>query len=532
MITKNAIMMTMFSLVGLLALGTVTEYNNAFAEEANTKYKMADDVEAILTFTFRDGVEVHNFPIFKMGENFVDNSGITFEVEGVLSEAPHLHEALDQAYQYRLQTTGGSNFEYDYRYFEVDVDFVKHGEVIKTLNYYNCDVTDYEVKTLRDDQESYMSSKTGFAVVDLIDFNCGGLDAIGSDIATSNWDTERTYTDFGTLDYKFANDVRTFVTFEFDEGIERIEFPFFEITSGFEEDTDSVAAKFLVESVVADYPLLYSAIDKSRQVSGITSSSNNDFDAFVEFTKDGEILRALEYRSCIVEDAKITTLADKEDGFTGKSGFAIVNQIGFDCSGLFPVNDNLESLYGDVPVWEKTFVTNELPQHEFPTSGNVHAVTTFTHQNGQEIIDFPFFDQGDVLSKSNPTFVLEGIVDNTPLLYSAIDSNLKVQSQGGINANTDLFQVDVELFADGKHVRTFNYADCRTTDYVVESDRDKEDGYFKGFALANIIDFECVGYHPNNPVYDAMFEVEKADTETTFDLRNTDQWGQGFTVRE
>lgn len=118
------------------------------------------------------------------------------------------------------------------------------------------------------------------------------------------------------------------------------------------------------------------------------------------------------------------------------------------------------------------------------------------------------------------------------MLYSAIDNNLKLQSQGGINANIDLFQVDVELFADGKHVRTFNYVDCRTTDYVVESDRDKEDGYFKGFALANIIDFECVGYHPNNPVYDAMFEVEKADNETTFDLRNTDQWGKGFTVQE
>ena len=43
--------------------------------------------------------------------------------------------------------------------------------------------------------------------------------------------------------------------------------------------------------------------------------------------------------------------------------------------------------------------------------------------------------------------------------------------------------------------------DCRVTDYVVESDRDKEDGYFKGFALANIIDFECLEPHPNNPVY-------------------------------
>jgi hypothetical protein len=33
-------------------------------------------------------------------------------------------------------------------------------------------------------------------------------------------------------------------------------------------------------------------------------------------------------------------------------------------------------------------------------------------------------------------------------------------------------------------------------------------------------------------MYDAMLNVEKADTQSTFDLRNTDQWGTNFTVRE
>jgi len=529
--TKNIAIFSFIALFTIASFGISNVYAEEVktTEESSTVYKMADDLEAILTFTFRDGVEVHNFPVFKMGEDFVDNSGISFEVEGVLSNAPHLYEALDQAYQYRLQTTGGSSFEYDYRYFEVDVDFVKHGDVIKTINYHDCDVTDYEVKTLRDDQESYMSSKTGFAVIDLIEFNCGGLDGVGMDVAPVRV-SERTYTNYGTLDYKFANDVRTFVTFEFDEGIERIEFPFFEMTSGFAEDEDSVAAQFEVESVVADYPLLYAAIDKSRQISGITASFNNDFDALVEFTKDGETLRALDYRDCIVDTALITTQADKEDGFTGKSGFAIVNQIGFTCSGLSPINDNLQSLFGDTPVWKTLFVSNELPQHEFPTSGNVHTISTFTFDDGQEVIDFPFYDQGDVLSRSNPTFTLEGIVDNTPLLYSAIDDNLKIQSQSGVNPTLSLFQVDVEMMVDGKHVRTFNYVDCRVTDYVVESDRDKEDGYFKGFALVNIIDFECLGYHPHNPTYDAMYQVEKANTPNSKDLRNTQDWRSDFTA--
>ena len=298
MTCKNTKNIAIFSIVALFTLISFSN-SNAFAEEGSTKYKMADDVEAIFTFTFRDGIEIHNFPIFKMGEDFVDNRGISFEVQGILNSAPHLYKALDEAYQYRLQTSGGSSFEYDYRYFEVDVDFVKHGEIIKTLNYYNCDVTDYEVKTLHDDQESYMSSKTGFALVDDIEFNCGGLGDSGSEIAYSR-SSDKSMTDFGALDYTFANDIRTYVTFEFDDGIERIEFPFFEITSGFAESEDSVAAQFVVESVVGDYPLLYQAIDKSRQVSGITSSFNNDFNALVEIAKDGTVLRSLDYRDCIV----------------------------------------------------------------------------------------------------------------------------------------------------------------------------------------------------------------------------------------
>jgi hypothetical protein len=85
---------------------------------------------------------------------------------------------------------------------------------------------------------------------------------------------------------------------------------------------------------------------------------------------------------------------------------------------------------------------------------------------------------------------------------------------------------------DHKVVRVFNYVDCRVIDYVIESDRDKEDGYFKGFALVNTFDFECQGYHPNNPTYDAMYYVESADLESSSDLRNTDQWSPNFTVRE
>ena len=525
--TKNAILTTTLSLIAIVAIGTMTQLDNAFAEESG--YKMADGVEAVFTFTFRDGVEVHKFPVFKMGENVVSDAGVSFSVEGVISSGPHLHKALDEAYNFRLQTSGGSSFEYDYRYFDVDVDFVKDGQSIKTLRYHDCDISDYSVTTLTASYESYMSSSSGFAIVDSIDFDCGGLNSVAPVKATT-WKTSATptTTDFGTLDYKYANDVRTFVTFAFKDGIEKIEFPYFELTSGYEETSSTVPAEFNLEGVVGNYPLLYQAIDNARKVSGQTGSFNTDFDTLVEFVQDGKTLRALSFNDCRIGSAEITTQYDKEEGFTGKSGFALVHQIDFECAGLKPINSGLKALYGDTPVWKTSTLSNTQPNHEFPTSGNVHAVTTFIFLDGQEVIDFPLYIQGEVLARSNPTFELAGVVGNTPLLYKAVDQNLKLRSQTGLNQLIDEFSVDVELKVDGKTIRGFNYADCRVTDYVVKSQRDKEESYFKGFALTNELNFECSGYHPNNPIYDAMFVVDKAKNISSVDLRETHDWADGF----
>ena len=55
---------------------------NVYAEDNTSEYKMAGDVSPVLTFTFRDGVETIEFPLFKMGENFVSNSGATFFCRG------------------------------------------------------------------------------------------------------------------------------------------------------------------------------------------------------------------------------------------------------------------------------------------------------------------------------------------------------------------------------------------------------------------------------------------------------------------
>jgi len=83
---------------------------------------MIGDVSPVLTFTFRDGVETYEFPVFEMGENFADNSGTSFSVEGTVTNSPLLHAAMDEAYKYRLSNAA---FDYQLKYFDVDASFVK-----------------------------------------------------------------------------------------------------------------------------------------------------------------------------------------------------------------------------------------------------------------------------------------------------------------------------------------------------------------------------------------------------------------------
>jgi hypothetical protein len=524
-IIKNSKMTLVLGVFTVFVISSLAGLPNSFAEE-DEKYNMAENVYANFTFNFRDGVETHQFPVFKMTSDFISNDGTTFEIEGIVGKSPYLHKALDEAYKYRTMISSGSSFEFNYRFFDVDVDLIRDDKTVRTLHYYNCEILDYEAVTLNsNDYESYTSSKTGFAVVDKIEFRCGGLNGESPENTTFQ------NIDYGAT-YIFAENVRTFIIFEFDNGVEKIEFTNFELISGFEESDNSVTPSFSVEGVVDYYPLLYNAIDNARKVSGLSTSFNTDFEALVEFSNGEKTLRSLDFRDCRVSGAKINTETDKEEGFTGKSGFAIVNEIDFDCAGLKPMNKNYEQIFSDTPRDRTSLMENEQSNENLQMANGLRVMTTLTFNNGVEKLEFPIFKQGDVLSKANPTFELKGIVGDYPLLYKRVDDNLKLQSISGANLMTELFEVDVNL-VNGELVRGFNYSNCRVVDYDIGSAMNKEESYIKGqFALENTFDFECQGYHPNNPIYDMMFQSSyKSQTVSTSDLRDTHDWDPGFYVK-
>ena len=543
---KNTKNIAIFSIVALFAVMSFG-FSNAYAEE-HVEYTMIGDVTPVLTFQFREGTETHEFPVFKMGENFADNSGVSFSVEGTVTHSPLLHKAMDESYVYRFSN---SAFDHQYKYFDIDADFMKEDKSILSIDYRNCRIDNYQVETLdSNDYESYFA-KIGFAIVDKIDFVCSGLDSNNDvrQIAANN-----SFTDYGKSGFKFANNMTTSVTFMFENGMEKIEFPVFNLVSGYEESSDNVVAEFQVEGILDYYPLLYTAIDKSRQVSGLSTASNIDFDALVEFSDDESVFRGLDFTSCRISDAEITTQTDKEEGFTGKSGFAIVHQLTFTCSGINGVNMHYDRLRGDAPTWTTAHLTNDYVEPIQNTEKGLSVFTTFTFEDGTETIEFSMFKQSEVLSSTEkvtadngnknvaaeaftrkttyPTIELRGIVGDYPMLYKNLDNNRKIQGVAGSN-NKELVDIDVDLVSDEGVLRGFNFEHCRAIDYSVSTNPNSEESYVKNkFALENIFEFECQGYHPNNPAYDTMFNVDKANTESSTDLRNTDQWGPGFTIRE
>jgi len=530
---KNVKHIAIFSIIALFAVPFFA-LSNVYAEESEG-YNMIGNINPILTFTFREGVETYEFPVFEMGEDFSDNSGVSFSVEGTIAHAPLLHQALDQAYQYRLS---GMTFDYHLKYFEVDADFIKEDKSVITLHYRDCRIGNNQVETLdSNDYESYFA-ETGFAIVDKIDFECGGVNS--DDKNTVSPSTTQSFADFGKSGFKFANNIATSVTFMFENGVEKIEFPVFNLVSGYAESTDNVVAEFQVEGILEYYPLLFDAIDKSRQVSGLSTASNIDFDALVEFTNEESVVRGFNFKDCRISNSQITTKTDKEEGFTGKSGFAIVHQLTFTCSGIKGVNMHYDALRGEVPTWKTTNTTHEYVEPLQNTEKNLSVFTTITFVDGIETIEFSMFKQNEVLSTSSkvqklglyPTIELRGIVGDYPMLYNYLDNNRKVQGVGGTQ-NKELIDIDVDLVSDNGVIRGFNFENCRAISYEVSTNPNSEESYVKNkFAVENIFEFECQGYHPNNPAYDKMFDMEKANTESSSNLRNTDQWGPGFTVRK
>lgn len=523
---QNFSILTSIVIFSTLVIVSQAMIHTVFAEE----YDFVAGIHTEVTFHFRDGIETVNFPIFSTTSDIVSNVGSSFEVEGVVGTNPHLHKALDEAYVYRMSTlTGGSSLEYNYRFFDVDANVIQNENILKSFKYKNCEISRYGISTLTDDYESYLRSDAGFAIVNNMEFRCGGVH-INLDQNEAVLDsTPSSFTDYGPLPFALAEDVRTFLTFEFDNGSEKIESVIFTLTSAFNESSDA-GPSFQIITAVLPHPLIDNAIDKSQKVSGMESNFNEDFNVYVEFANSEETLRGLDFEDCIVSGYGIATLRDGEEGYTGKRGFATAEILDVDCSGLTPVNPNFDKLSANKNS-RSSQMNNTYMSNSYNMGTGPHVIATFDFDSGTEIIDFPEFHQGNLIARANPSFELVGVPGITPLLYDVADRTRESgPNSSGASLSRELFNVHLVLAYGDDVVRGFDYTKCRITDYVVKTEHDTEESFYKGFALTNEFYFECQGYHPSDPKYDALFEISQANTESslTWQEKQRSSWGPNF----
>jgi len=513
----------MFSVIMITSIGIP---NFVFAEE----YDFVAGIHNEITFYFRDGTETVNFPVFSTTSDLVTNAGTTFQVEGVVGNNIHLNKALDEAYFYRLSTlTAGNSFEYNYRFFDVDVNIVQNENILKSFKYKNCEISSYGLSTLTDDYESYLASNTGFAIVNTIDFRCGGVHINLEDKIPNSKLAQNSFTDYGSLPFTLAENVRTFLTFEFDNGAEKIESVIFTLTSGYDEDGAS-GASFQIITAVLPHPLIDIAIEKSQKVSGMATSYNDDFNVNVEFVNNEKTLRGLNFKDCIVSGYDILTLRDKEEGYTGKRGFATAEILDVNCSGLNPINPNFEKHSNAKKSLISPYLITGV-DYSYNMGTGPQVIATFDLTNGVKVVKFPEFYQGNLIARANPTFELVGILGDTPFLYDLVDNSINTRSMStGVSSMVELFDVNLVLAYDNKIIRGFDYSKCRIVDYKIKTEHDLEESFYKGFALTNEFHFECTGYKPYNPPYDSFFDIPKANTESTSDWQSSQRstWSKEF----
>ncbi len=139
--------------------------------------------------------------------------------------------------------------------------------------------------------------------------------------------------------YTSANDISIHTVFSFREAVmESDGFQVFKQMSGFSRDSES--PKFKLEGVVdSDKVYLYEAADMAFH-RGATDSQHQYslFEVEIYLHVDGVTLRHFTYHDCIVSDYEVTTLFDKEEGWTTSKGFAIIDEFEFQCNGYKPNN--------------------------------------------------------------------------------------------------------------------------------------------------------------------------------------------------
>lgn len=146
------------------------------------------------------------------------------------------------------------------------------------------------------------------------------------------------------LDTNSVNDIELYITFHFREADEIVNtFKVFDtLSSGFDR---TKGVNFMLEGIVGgDRPILYKAIDESFRLGKNVQHDFSEFDVDVILQQDEQQYRKFTYSDCQVKNYNVFTEFDKEETFNGKTKFAIVDKIEFECRGFALGNPSYDSM--------------------------------------------------------------------------------------------------------------------------------------------------------------------------------------------
>lgn len=170
------------------------------------------------------------------------------------------------------------------------------------------------------------------------------LVVIASILFVPTWQAPQTFAEEKVEESDSVNNVSLLTVFHFREKNETVEtFKVFDTQSSGFDRTKGVT--FRLEGVIGgDRPLLYKAIDQTFQLGRNANHDFSEFDADVIFHNDSSAYRKFSYSDCQIRNYNVFTEFDKEETYQGKTKFAYIDKIEFECRGFKLGNPSYEKM--------------------------------------------------------------------------------------------------------------------------------------------------------------------------------------------
>ena len=135
-------------------------------EQAKTGFTYSGNITITGVFKFREGEELVPLEVFTQTKGFQRTEPFIFIMQKIAGDTPLLHKHADEAFLFR----NSESQKQDWNPFDVDIIISNGGDLKRVFTYTKCFVDDYNVATLRDNEEGYMNK--GFAVVENYTLEC------------------------------------------------------------------------------------------------------------------------------------------------------------------------------------------------------------------------------------------------------------------------------------------------------------------------------------------------------------------------